>query len=112
MVMNSHTAVVERNVTWQGAFASEPYEVGWASEAIIFLRTLEATGASSEPLRADVQISPDGMHWCDEGTSLSLSVKPGVTFAKVKHFGGWLRIVGTLPPGVSIKLILYYSLKG
>ena len=36
----SHTAVVERNVVLEGPFATEPYEVAWASEAIYFLRVL------------------------------------------------------------------------
>ena len=35
-----YTAVVERNVTWEGAFATEPYEAGWAAEALIFIRVL------------------------------------------------------------------------
>jgi len=33
MVKRSYNAVVERNVEWQGTFASEPYEAGWSSEA-------------------------------------------------------------------------------
>lgn len=32
----SHTAVVERNMIWRGAFASEPCECAWAGEAIFF----------------------------------------------------------------------------
>jgi hypothetical protein len=38
----SFTAVVERNVTWQGEFAVEPYEAAWATEAIYFVRVLDA----------------------------------------------------------------------
>ena len=39
-VRRSYTATIERNVRWQGEFASEPYEAAWASEAIFFVRAL------------------------------------------------------------------------
>lgn len=107
----NHTAVVERNVTWQGAFETEPYEAAWASEAIFFVRTLKASGGVSA---ADVrvQISPDGLHWCDEGSAVSLCDETdGVTFVRVRHFGTFLRLVGTLPNGAEATVIVYLSLK-
>jgi hypothetical protein len=106
----SFTAVVERNVTWQGDFALEPYEAAWATEAIYFVRVLEATGIPQDAL-ARVQISPDGIHWCDEGTSVPLASAAGVTFARVSHFGGWLRLVGKLPDGAKLTVIVYLTLK-
>ncbi len=69
----SHTAVIERNSEWCGAVCSEPYEVAWASEALFFLRVLEASAQLSIHLR--VQISPDGLHWCDEGSTLQVEPK-------------------------------------
>jgi len=116
----SHTAVLERNVEWSGAFAVEPYEVGWASEAIYFSRALAVTGerqgkASEDELKGAcgrVQISPDGMHWCDEGTAVPLPKSVGeVTFARVAHFGNWLRVVGELPDGVRLKVVVALALK-
>ena len=56
------TAVVARGDTWSGVAASEPYDVAWAGEAVIFLRSLGAEG-NPEQARAWVQISPDGMRW-------------------------------------------------
>ncbi len=106
----SHTTVVERNVTWSGAFATEPLEAGWASEAIFFVRVLEGAGPAS-PAAASVQISPDGIHWCDEGTSLTIPSAPALSFARVAHFGGWLRLAGDLPAGSSLKVIVYCTLK-
>ena len=47
MIRRSHIAVVERNVWWRGDFDVEPYEAGWASEAIGFLHVLETEGAAS-----------------------------------------------------------------
>lgn len=107
----SHTTIVERNVTWSGAFETEPYEAAWAREAIFFVRTL----STSRPLvdvAARVQISPDGMRWCDEGTTVPLSGDAdGVTFGRVSHFGTFLRLVGTLPEGIDATVIVYLSLK-
>jgi hypothetical protein len=76
----SHTSIIERNITWEDAFETEPYEVAWASEAIFFVRTLSVLGVVGD-VDARVQISPDGMRWCDEGTVVPLSGEvDGVTF--------------------------------
>jgi hypothetical protein len=107
----SHTAIIERNISWQGVFETEPYEVAWASEAIFFVRTLEVSG-NVEGTMARVQISPDGIRWCDEGTVMPLSGEiDGVTFGKVSHFGTFLRLVGKIPDGVTLTVIVALSLK-
>lgn len=107
----SHTAVLARNERWEGAFETEPYETAWASEAIFFVRILHRTeGVTSARVR--VQVSPDGVHWCDEGTVLELSEDPEVpAFARIRHFGGWLRLTGEMPAGVAPKVLVYLSLK-
>ena len=38
----SVTATVTRNELWEGEAATEPYEASWATEAIFFVRSLEA----------------------------------------------------------------------
>jgi hypothetical protein len=106
------TAIIARGDTWAGAFATEPYEAAWATEALVFLRLLKADGPLAG-LTAAVQISPDGQHWADEGTVVALPEKTGqATFAKVTHFGNWLRLAGTLPPGTSCQVAATLSLKG
>ena len=65
-VRKSFTAVLERNATFEGDFETEPYEVGWASEARWFVRVLAAEGAGVS-LACTAQVSPDGLGWCDEG---------------------------------------------
>lgn len=111
VMRQSYTAVVERNVIWQGDFSSEPYETAWAGEAIFFVRTLAATGSLSAA-QARIQISPDGIHWCDEGTVFDLpSAVDDVTFGRVTNFGGWLRLVGSLPDNASLTVIVYLALK-
>lgn len=109
MLNESHTAVVARNVRWTGPDATEPYEAGWAREAVIFVRALEAVGPAGT---AQVQLSPDGMHWVDEGTNFPLPSQPdGVTFARVQAFGTWLRIAVDLPPGAAVTVMVTISLK-
>ena len=107
----SYTAIVERNVLWSGDFATEPYEAAWASEAIFFVRALDVITAGFEG-RARVQISADGFNWADEGTVFDLPAeKDAVTFCKVRHFGGWLRIAGTLAPNNKVKVLVSLVLK-
>ena len=103
----SHTAVVERNQRWEGDFITEPYEVGWSHEAIFFVRMLRFEEEDSQPnslidAEVRVQISPDGIHWCDEGSRLNFvaqHVLDKPSFVRVSHYGGWLRLAGTVKNG-------------
>jgi hypothetical protein len=111
MLRESHVAVVARNEAWSGAVATEPYEAGWASEAVIFVRALkvENLGAGCD---ARVQISPDGIRWVDEGTRFTLpAAVDAVTFARVTQFGNWLRIAATLPVGARLSAVVTFHLK-
>lgn len=109
MLKQSYTAVIERNRVFSGRLESEPYECGWAGEAIFFVRKLAISGDVHDvPLQ--VQISPDGMRWADEGTTLTLSQNE-IDFCKVTHFGNWLRLTGDLPPGLELTLIITLHLK-
>ncbi len=106
----SYTAIVERNARWQGDFASEPYEAAWASEALFFVRALEVSDAFTGSAR--LQISADGMHWADEGGYFALpAAADAVSFCRARHFGGWLRIAGTLAPGNAITVLVSLVLK-
>lgn len=106
----SHTTLLERNTNWQGAFETEPYEGGWASEAIFFVQVLESRGEWAD-LNARVQISPDGIHWVDEGSTLVIDADAKVTYCRVSHFGNWLRLTGELPGGDLAKVLVYLTLK-
>lgn len=87
------TTVLERKTAIRGAHATEPFEAGWASEAIYFV---EAHALAGGTLRAVVQISPDGIRWIDEGSACELA-EPGQTFVRVAHFGGFLRLALDTP---------------
>jgi hypothetical protein len=111
MLRESYTVVLERNTTWSGPFATEAYESAWASEAIFFVRLLAHAG-NPAACSAKIQISPDGMHWCDEGTEFALpDTDNAVAFGRVTGFGGWLRIQGELLPNDEVKVIVYLNLK-
>ncbi len=109
MLRESYTAIVERSESLRGDYATEPYECGWAGEAIFFVRVLERVG-DVEGVTLNVQISPDGIRWCDEGTTVALS-EAEVSFCRVRHFGNWLRLAGRLPEGVSVGAIVALTLK-
>lgn len=111
-MVHSATAVVERNRVWRGEVTSEPYEAGWATEALWFLRILKAEGAGE--LHLKTQISPDGMSWVDEGSAFS-AIRAGaplsVSYCRVSHFGNWLRVVGTATETATFTVILSLHLK-
>lgn len=94
MIAHSQSVVIERARHIKGHFETEPYEVGWAGEAVVFL-TVRPEAKSDDWVEARMQISPDGVQWIDEGSAFAKQVGPGVTFLKLSNFGNWLRIVGT-----------------
>jgi hypothetical protein len=111
MIRESYTAVVARGDRWSGEFATEPHEAAWASEAIFFLRGLEISGDLAGAA-ARVQISADGLHWADEGSSVMLPKRIGeVRFCRIGHFGGWLRLAGSLPAGAMVQIVASLTLK-
>ncbi len=76
-------------------YESAPLETAWASEAIFFVRVEEVKG---KPFRflARPQISVDGVSWIDEGSSFPPIEGEGQFALRVRHFGGWLRLIGAI----------------
>jgi hypothetical protein len=105
MLRESQAAVVARNEVWRGACATEPYEAGWAGEAIVFVRALApAVGA---PGLARLELSPDGMRWVAEGATFPLPTRTDeVTFVRAAHFGTWLRVAADLPEGAELRVLV------
>lgn len=110
MLPENITVVVGRNERWSGNAASEPYEAGWAREAVIFVRALkEPKGA---PPMARVEISPDGMRWVAEGTEAPMpSDKDGIAALRVKHFGNWLRVAADFSADAECTVLVTLHLK-
>mgnify|MGYP001342057119 CR=1 FL=1 len=86
-----YTVILDRMTEVKGTLASEPYECGWAGEALAFVRihSLE----NGQTVRGKIQVSVDGITWLDEGTDFKDMKKAGDYFVKVREFGGWLRLV-------------------
>jgi hypothetical protein len=107
-----HTSAVELRQPFRAEVLGEPYECAWADEAIFFV-TVADEGADFTRIRLRAQISPDGVHWVDEGTDLPLVTSPGLVAAKLRHFGGWLRVAGTIEGGAQrAVLTIHLVLKG
>lgn len=107
-----HTAVLERYGDFAGDFTTEPYEAGWAEEAIFFIR-ITAVAGSDPALTGSVQISPDGLQWADEGTVLPMTREAGISFVRVRHFGNWLRLACHLSgQGATFRGSILLCLKG
>lgn len=107
----SHTSTIELGTTWEGAFATEPQECAWATEALFFIRVLEGSPPAGAVAR--VELGPDGIHWCPEGTEVRIpAAGPAeTTCARVREFGGWLRLAGSLPAGTSLQVLVHLVLK-
>lgn len=107
----SYTAVVERAEPLNTEFATEPYEAGWAHEAVIFFKVRNGLGEGDE-IQARVQISPDGIEWVDEGTAFPTIGANALSFVKVTNFGNWLRVAGRVgDPSANVRASVYMALK-
>jgi hypothetical protein len=110
MLPENITAIVARNERWSGEAASEPYEAGWAREAIFFVRALKEP-AGPAPM-ARVEISPDGMRWLPEGTEFRMPDRcDGMAMARLTHFGNWLRIAARFDDGAECSVLVTLHLK-
>jgi len=111
MLAENITAIVARNEHWTGAAATEPYEAGWAREAVIFIRALKQPGGKQPIVR--VEISPDGMHWLPEGAHAAMpTMEDGFAFLRVSHFGNWLRVAADFAPDAHSTVLVTIHLKG
>ena len=111
MLRGNITAILARNETCTGHAATEPFEAGWATEAVIFVRAPKPPVGPRTVAR--IRISPDRMHWADEGTRLDLPTSEGeLRLARVQGFGNWLRLAAGFPDGASACVLVTLHLKG
>lgn len=109
LMRQSQTAVLERNTTLTGEFATEPYEAAWAGEARWFVQVLERSAEDAE-LTLTTQVSPDGLTWCDEGGAHRAEGE--LATWSVREFGQWLRVRGAVTPaGAQVKVRIYLAVK-
>jgi hypothetical protein len=98
-----------------GELAIEPYEAGWADEAIAWIYVRERHGEAVLKLRP--QISIDGCRWIDAGPPIPPIRAVGGYYAVLAHFGNWIRLAGSVHGGPedgspAMVVDFYWSLKG
>jgi hypothetical protein len=97
-VRNVHTAPMEVFAQIpNGTYELEPYEAGWAAEALAMVYVREAHGDAPR-LRLTAQISVDGVRWIDTAHALTIR-QPGGYALSLTHFGNWLRLAGVASGG-------------
>jgi hypothetical protein len=74
-------------------YSSAPMETAWATEAMFFVRLEKVRGPRFQ-FSARAQISVNGIDWIEEGTAFPPLTAEGQYVIRLKHFGGWLRLVG------------------
>jgi hypothetical protein len=109
MLPENLTAIVARNEIWTGMSATEPYEAGWAKEAIVFVRALKPPKGKLP--KARIEISADGMHWAPEGSEFDLPARRRRHLPARRHFGNFLRVAASLPAGAEITVLVSMHFK-
>lgn len=110
-MLQSQTAVLERGALLEGQIETEPFEVAWASEGLWWVHFLEP--ANGVRVRAQAQISPDGINWIDHPTPAIEIAATGFASLPVEHFGHWMRLsVTTVTGSGTPRVRIYLALKG
>jgi hypothetical protein len=115
----SLTAVIEQGNSYEGAFSTEPYEAGWASEARWFVRILDGEGGGEDgggniQVTAQPEISPDGLVWlAADCVPLRMpAVANTMASCSLDRFGSWLRLdIRPAGPPRKVKYLIYLVLK-
>lgn len=113
---NVHTAPLELlSPKANGCFTTEPYEAGWADEALGMIYVREVAGVAPRlVLRA--QISVDGVRWMNHPAAPAEIERPGGYCLALERFGNWLRVAGEVSGGPesapAFVLDFYWVLKG
>jgi Domain of unknown function (DUF6385) len=108
-MLTSATTLVERRTVITSAYGTHPYEAGWASEALFFVRT---EGPHPE-LTVQPQVSPDGVDWLDQGGVVTLPADRTLIQIGMVRFGTWIRLLLTgASPDAPATLLVHLALKG
>lgn len=90
-MLQNNTSVLARRIVIDGDFASQPYEAGWASEAVVFVQV----EGEHPDLSLATEISPDGINWIRRGEVVSLATDATIAELSLARFGNWLRVTVT-----------------
>jgi hypothetical protein len=94
---------------WVGpeACSLEPYEAGWATDAVAFLYIHEAN-ATGKTLHVTLETSADGIRWVSAASFADVPAAGGHRF-RFDGFGNWLR--ATLSASAICSADFYWVLK-
>lgn len=108
-MQTTYTSVLARRLRIHGDFATLPYEVGWATEAVLFVQT----EGEHPVLEIAAQVSPDGINWIRRGSPVELRVEDTIVEVPLTTFGNWLRVTvrGSTPEHGS-RILIHLNLKG
>jgi uncharacterized protein DUF6385 len=108
-MQQTYTSVLTRRVVIDGDYATEPYEAGWASEAVVFV---QCEGAHPDLVLA-TEISPDGISWIQRGQATTLARSDTIAELALVNFGNWLRlrVIGATPDAKA-RILVHVNGKG
>lgn len=108
-MQKTYTSVLARRVRIDDAFATLPYEAGWASEALFFV---QAEGEHPQ-LEIAAEVSPDGITWIRRGAPVVLAAGDAIAELPLTLFGNWLRVVITgASAEAGARILVHVNLKG
>lgn len=108
-MLTSATTLVERRTVLTEDYGTHPYEAGWASEALFFVRA----DGDHPALTVQPQVSPDGIDWLDHGDPVTLPADRGLVQVGMTAFGTWIRLhLAGATPTRPATVFVHLALKG
>ena len=108
-MLTSATTLVERRTVLTGDYGTQPYEAGWASEALFYVRT----EGPHPTLTIQAQVSPDGVDWLDRGSPLLMPSDRSLIDLDLARFGTWIRLlISGSTPEQPTTILVHLALKG
>lgn len=87
-MQTTYTSVLARRIWIDTDYHTDPYEAGWAREAVFFT---QVEGDHPE-LTLVTEISPDGISWLPKGNPQILDPSESIAANAISIFGNWIRL--------------------
>lgn len=108
-MQQNNTSVLARRIVIDADFASQSYEAGWASEAVVFVQV----EGEHPDLAVATEISPDGINWIRRGEIVQLPAEATIAELALSRFGNWLRVTVTgASPEATARILIHVNGKG
>jgi hypothetical protein len=108
-MQTTHTSVLARRVWIESDFHTQPYEAGWAREAVVFTQV----EGEHPDLTITTEISPDGITWLPKGEPQVIAASERIAATALTVFGTWIRVSITgATERQRARVLVHLSLKG